>query len=229
MCSFLQAALALCIAGIVLGKISPTTQKDKHFTKELAYIRNDPTIHEVILSGGDPLSLSDELLDNLLTRLDQIEHIKLIRFHSRFPVGIPERISEEFLSTLKSLRAQIIFIAHINCIEEMDHDVTIALKKLSHLGIPVMTQSVLLKDVNDSVERLKALFLGCAMKGIIPYYLHKLDKVRGTTHFDVEIDNGHELLKEVRKSVPGYCMPTFVVEEPNKSSKTPLTILNSNY
>ncbi len=197
---------------------------NKHFIQEIAYIRNTPSIHEVILSGGDPLSLSDELLDNLLTQLDQIDHLRVIRFHSRFPIGIPERIEEKLLSILKQLKKQIVFVIHINCAYEYDDQVTTALRKLTALSIPVLTQSVLLKGVNDTVNALKALSLASISRGIIPYYLHKLDKVRGTTHFEVEEEKGIHLIEELRKLVPGYAVPTFVAEYPKEKSKTPLAL-----
>ena len=199
--------------------------QDKRFIKELAYIRNNPTVHEVILSGGDPLSLSDELLDNLLFALDEIKHIRLIRFHTRFPIGIPERISNEFLTTLKQIKTQITFIAHINCAEELDDDITYALKHISKLGIPILSQSVLTNGVNDTKEKLHKLLLTLASSGITPYYLHQLDRVRGAAHFEVEKNKGQALIEEVRKSLPGYAVPTFVQEIAHQESKTPLPIL----
>lgn len=200
--------------------------QDKHFEKELAYIQSDPTIHEVILSGGDPLSLSDELLDNLLHALDQIKHVKLIRFHTRFPIGIPERISYEFLNMLKQIQTQLTFVVHINCAQELDYEIIYALKQVAKLGVPILSQSVLTKGVNDTAESLKNLLLSCATNGIIPYYLHQLDRVRGAAHFEVEETEGLKLIDEVRKCVPGYAMPTYVREVAHQKSKTPLPILS---
>ncbi len=199
---------------------------DKKFIEELEYIRNNSTLHEVILSGGDPLSLSDNVLEHLLTSLDQIPHIKIIRFHTRFPIGVPERISKDFLSLLKNLKSQVVFMAHINCIEELDDDVIFALKQIALLGTPIFVQTVLTKGVNDTFSMLKSLFLGCISQGFIPYYLHQLDKVKGAAHFEVSQLKGHALIQELRESLPGYAIPTYVEEIPKKKSKTPLNILN---
>ncbi len=201
--------------------------EDKSFTQELDYIRQNPTLHEVILSGGDPLSLSDDHLENLLMHLDQIDHLQVIRFHSRFPIGIPERITDELLTILKRLKKQIVFVVHINCADEYDEEVTQALRKLTALSIPVLTQSVLLKGVNDSALALKALSLASISRGILPYYLHKLDKIRGAAHFEVGENEGIALIKELRKQVPGYAVPQFVAEYPKERSKTPLIVLQN--
>lgn len=190
------------------------------FEKELALIEHDPTLHEVILSGGDPLSLSDQDLRNLLAKLDAMAHLKLIRLHTRFPIGIPERIDPSFLALLKSLTTQVIFVIHANHRKELDQDVLLALKKVQQLGIPVLLQTVLLKGVNDSVETLQELFLTCAANGILPYYLHQLDRVEGAAHFEVPTSEGIELVRKLRAKLPGYAVPRFVQEIPGKSEKT---------
>lgn len=187
------------------------------FENELNYIQNDPTIHEVILSGGDPLSLSDALLENLLTALANIPHIQLIRFHTRFPIGIPERISTTFLEILRKINKQIVFIIHANHISEFDADIFHALKSLN---LPVLLQSVLLKGINDDLTSLKNLFLGTASQGVIPYYLHQLDPVQGASHFHVPIAEGQSLIDELRKTLPGYAVPRYVQEIPNAPYKT---------
>lgn len=193
------------------------------FEEELKLIEDDPTLHEVILSGGDPLSLSDRDLGALLKKLDAIEHIQLIRFHTRFPIGIPERIDESFLSLLSHCRSQVIFVIHANHARELDSDVTSALKSVQKLGIPVLAQTVLLKGVNDSTAALKELFLKCVENGIVPYYLHQLDRVEGAAHFEVDPKVGKTLLKELRAKLPGYAIPRFVQEIPGKQGKTLIT------
>lgn len=193
---------------------------DRFYQQELAYLRANSTIHEVILSGGDPLSLSDERLAFLLEQLDAIEHVKLIRFHSRFPVGIPERIDHDFLALLQQVRQQVVFVLHVNCVEELDTDVLAAMRRLQRHHVPTLAQTVLLRDVNDTPERLHDLLLTCGVNGILPYYLHKLDPVRGAHHFDTTIADGTALLATVRKSLPGYCLPRFVTEQPGQPGKT---------
>ncbi len=193
--------------------------KKSDFNQELDYLRSDPSIHEVILSGGDPLSLSDEKLAALIEQLDAIPHLRLIRFHSRFPVGIPERITPEFTSIIANMRLQGIFVVHINHPRELDSDVTCALRKI---GLPLLNQSVLLAGVNDNLETLKELSLKLSENGILPYYLHQLDRVKGTHHFEVPVERGLQLIEQMRLCLPGYCVPRYVQENPGEKSKTPL-------
>lgn len=190
------------------------------FSEELQLIRNDPSLHEVILSGGDPLSLSDKTLTPLLQSLDAIPHIKLIRFHTRFPIGIPERITQEFISLLSSLRAQPITVLHTNHPHEIDDTLFAYLKNLPGL---LLSQTVLLKEVNDSFATLKELFLELASHGVIPYYLHQLDPVKQAHHFEVPIEKGKELIDVLRKELPGYAVPTYVQERPSFPYKSPLS------
>ncbi len=190
------------------------------YTEEIALIQKDPSLQEVILSGGDPLSLSDRILKQLLDSLSAIPHIKLIRFHTRFPIGIPERIDSSFLHLLENCSKQIVFVIHANHPNEFDHDVFAALKSVQKLGIPVLLQSILLKDINDDFLTLKHLLENSAYNGIIPYYLHQLDKVSGAAHFDVPIERGKMLIEKLRKSLPGYAIPSYVQEVPGEKSKT---------
>lgn len=194
----------------------------KGFEEELRLIAEDPSLSEIILSGGDPLSLSNEALGDLIQKLGQIPHLKRLRFHSRFPIGIPERIDEEFLRILESSRLQTIFIIHANHARELDGDVLEALAKLRRLGIPVLHQAVLTKGVNDAVAPLKELMEHLVDNGIIPYYLHQLDKVEGAAHFEVEESSGARLIEELLSKVSGYAVPRYVRETAGKHSKTPI-------
>lgn len=197
--------------------------QDKSFAKELECIRNNPTLDEIILSGGDPLSLSDEVLGELLTNLSNIPHIKRIRFHTRFIMGIPERVDNSFLQALKACKKQLWFIIHANHIREFDDDIWHALRKIQLLGIPVLNQSVLLKGVNDDHDSLHKLFSGLIDHGITPYYLHGFDRVQGSSHFEVETKHGLELISRLMTSLPGYAIPKYVQEIPGKKSKTTIT------
>ena len=188
--------------------------------KAIGKIKNDTSIQEVILSGGDPLSLSDGALKEIFQKLEEIEHVEIIRFHTRFIVGIPERITQRFLSMLKTCSKQIVFVVHINCVEELDEDIFEAMGKIQQLQIPVMTQSVLLKGVNDSKEALKALFWALVKRGVIPYYLHQLDQVKGSKHFEVSKERGKALILALRDCMPGYAVPTYVKEIAGEKSKT---------
>ena len=199
--------------------------QNKDFSSELSIIKQDTSLKEVILSGGDPLSLSNESLLNLLQKLDSIPHLKRIRFHTRFPIGIPERIDQAFLKILASIQKQIIFVIHVNHFNELDEDIYESMKKIQRLGIPVLSQSVLLKGVNDDVDALEEVFESLSDHGIIPYYLHLLDQVQGSAHFDVLEKTGKSLMKELSTRMSGYSLPRLSKEEPGKSSKTLIAFL----
>lgn len=192
----------------------------KDFTEELEYINNDPTIKEVILSGGDPLSLSNRFLKDLMGKIFTIPHITKIRFHTRFPIGIPERIDDEFIEILKSSPIQIIFVIHCNHPNELDDYFFSYTSKLQKLGVIVLNQAVLLKNVNDDLKTLFDLFTKLSDRGIIPYYLHQLDRVQGAAHFEVSEETGIRLIKELRSLLPGYAVPRYDREEPEQLSKT---------
>lgn len=190
------------------------------FDTEIEHIQNDSCIEEVILSGGDPLSLSDAILDELLQKLNAIEHLKRIRFHSRFPIGIPERIDDGFINVLKKVSKQIWFVLHSNHPNEFDGDVWAAMKRLQCLGIAVLNQTVLLKEVNDSVDILQSLFQELVNHGITPYYLHQLDRVKGAGHFEVPVQTGKELIDTLTANMSGYAVPKYVQEIAGRHSKT---------
>lgn len=190
------------------------------FTSEIAAIQADSSLEEIILSGGDPLSLSNEALRSLFSSLALAKHLKRIRFHTRFPLGIPERIDEEFLTLLASHPCQIFFVIHCNHPEELDPDVLSALQSIGNLGIPLLNQSVLLKGVNDDEETLLTLCKTLIDAGILPYYLHLLDRVEGSAHFEVSEKRGIELIAYLQKHLSGYGVPRLVKEEAGKPSKT---------
>lgn len=194
--------------------------KKPSYSQEFDMLRDDPTIKELILSGGDPLSLSTKQLADLLTDIEEIPHIEIIRFHTRFPIGIPERLDHELLNLLQKGKAQKIFVLHANHPRELDQDVLDRLKNVQTLGIPVLLQSIYLKGVNDTFETLKELYWICVTKGIIPYYLHRLDKVKGAAHFEAPVDEAKTILSQLRESLPGYALPQFVEEIPGLPSKS---------
>lgn len=193
--------------------------KQKGFAKEFEAIANDRSLFEVILSGGDPLSLPDRHIDHLLGELDKIPHIQFVRFHTRFPIGIPERITKEFLALFENRRIKPVFIIHSNHARELDADVEIALKQLPG---PVYNQAVLLRGVNDTYQALKELAIRLTECNVHFYYLHQLDKVSGTMHFEVAIQTGLDLIAKMRTTLPGYMVPKYVTEIAGKASKTPV-------
>lgn len=151
----------------------------KNFDAELLEIGADKSIHEVILSGGDPLSLSDDVLRALLESLSLMKHVRRIRFHTRFPIGIPERIDDAFLTMISNVPQQIYFIIHCNHPRELDQDIFDRIRALQKLGCIVMNQAVLLKGVNDQLDTLHELAELLVDHGILFYYLHQLDRVQG--------------------------------------------------
>ncbi len=196
--------------------------QNKEFEEEIELIHQDSTLGEIILSGGDPLSLSNETLSSLMEKLDLIPHLQRLRFHTRFPIGIPERIDEEFLALLENTRMQVFFVIHSNHASELDPDVLSSLKKIQRLGIPVLNSTVLLRGINDHVSVLKELFEKLVDHGILPYYLNQLDRVQGSAHFEVSEEEGKELIVQLTKQMSGYAVPKYVREEAGMTSKTGL-------
>lgn len=200
----------------------PYETEDKSFAKDLALIESDTTIEEVILSGGDPLSLPDRALEAIIDSLEAITHVKRIRFHSRFPIGIPERIDDSFISVLKKSSKQFWFALHSNHPNEFDDTIWAALKRLQNIGIPILNQAVLLKGVNDTIDTLEKLSQELVNHGVFPYYLHQLDRVAGAGHFEVPIEKGKQLIELLLKKMSGYAVPKYVQEIAGEPSKTPL-------
>lgn len=190
------------------------------FDKEVAQIKENPSLFEIILSGGDPLSLDDKKLHTLFLALEDIEHVRFIRFHTRFPIGIPERIDSSFLSLIDNSSKSFLFVLHVNHPKELGDDLLFHLRSIQERGIPILAQTVLLQGVNDNLSTLKELALGLISCGIIPYYLHQLDPVEGGAHFHTNKERGLMLMEEFKKEMPGYCHFRYVEEIPGKAHKT---------
>ncbi|WP_083582051.1 EF-P beta-lysylation protein EpmB [Halomonas aestuarii] len=190
--------------------------------ESLEHIRRDTTIHEAILSGGDPLAASDRQLGWLVERLEAIPHIKRLRLHTRLPVVIPNRIDEALLGWLSATRLQKVMVLHINHANEIDDAVVGACERLKAAGVTLLNQSVLLQGVNDDADTLATLSERLFEAGILPYYLHVLDPVAGAAHFDVGDDEARALVEGLRERLPGFLMPRLVREVPGEASKTPL-------
>jgi EF-P beta-lysylation protein EpmB len=178
----------------------------------IEYISANKTINEVVLSGGDPLSLNNQKLGALIKKLNAIKHIESIRFHTRLLAILPSRVDAEFIEIIKCASDKIVFIVHINHANEMDDSLYSAINKIKHLGITVFNQSVLLKGVNDNYDSLSRLSKTLFKYGIIPYYLHFLDKVKVGHHFQVEENQAVAIINEMRQKLPGYIVPRLVRE-----------------
>lgn len=185
----------------------------------IQYIQENTSISEVILSGGDPLLLSDSRLTRLIQQLDSIKHLKRIRIHSRLPIVLPARITAEFINTLTQSPKQITIVTHCNHANEISDAVIASCKSLKNAGITLFNQAVLLKGVNDSVEVLCELSEQLFSQGVIPYYLHLLDKATGTRHFEVSEIEALALIRQVQATLPGYLVPKLVKERAGAASK----------
>ncbi|SMM98485.1 Lysyl-lysine 2,3-aminomutase [uncultured Candidatus Thioglobus sp.] len=188
-----------------------------NWTEIKAYIKRNTQINEVILSGGDPLSLSDEKLRSLIDNIAKITHIKTLRIHTRSAVVTPSRITRDLIDMLNDTELNVVLVLHINHINELSKSFVLAIKKLSNLTL--LNQSVLLKGVNDSVQTLSDLCLRLFDLGILPYYLHLLDKVSGAEHFLVEDKKAIKLHNALKKQLSGYLVPKLVRDE-NLAFKT---------
>jgi EF-P beta-lysylation protein EpmB len=190
--------------------------------KSLAYIAKDSSISEVILSGGDPLNISDEKLANWLNNLAEIPHIKRLRIHSRLPIIIPARITDNLLNIFQKNKIKPLLVLHINHTNELSNDVKLALKKLTDIDIILLNQTVLLKGVNDNSKCLISLSENLYDSGVLPYYLHCLDRVQGAAHFEVAENIAKQLLLDMRTNLSGYLVPKLVREIANIPFKQPL-------
>lgn len=186
------------------------------------YIQQHPLINEVILSGGDPLTLTNHKLKIWIERLESLPQVKILRIHSRVPIVIPNRIDEELLSLLENSRLRIIMVVHSNHAAELDDFTCNQLHKLSLRNVTVFNQAVLLKGINDSAQTLIELSQRLFDARVMPYYLHVLDKVKGAQHFDLESSKVDSLYKEVLAGLPGYLVPKLVREIAGEKNKTPL-------
>lgn len=184
------------------------------------YIAAHDDISEVILSGGDPLLLSDERLQGLITKLGRIGHLKRLRIHSRLPVVLPSRITDGLIATLTHIPQQVIVVLHSNHANEIDPTVTIACALLKGAGITLLNQSVLLRGVNDNADALCELSERLFACGVLPYYLHLLDRAAGTGHFEVSETQAAAIMREVQQRLSGYLVPKLVREQAGASSKS---------
>lgn len=194
----------------------------REWEQTLDYLREDASILEAILSGGDPLASPDRRLATLVERLDAIPHLKRLRIHTRLPVVIPDRVEDALLDWLRKTRLQTVMVLHINHAQEIDEAVIAACARLKAAGVTLLNQSVLLRRVNDDVDTLAALSERLFEAGILPYYLHVLDPVSGAAHFDVPDHEARQLIEALRQRLAGFLMPRLVREVPGELSKTPL-------
>lgn len=188
----------------------------------LTAIAADDTIHEVILSGGDPLMLVDARLAALVEKIAAIEHVTRLRVHTRLPIVVPSRVTAEMTAWMTTTRLAPVMVVHVNHAQELANDVATALDKLRRAGVTLLNQAVLLRGVNDSVSAQQELSERLIQLGVVPYYLHQLDRVAGAAHFEVSMEEGRRIVTELRKRLPGYLVPRYVQEIAGEMSKTVL-------
>ena len=194
-----------------------------HWQAALGYIAADDSITEVILSGGDPLTLSDRRLRELTGALAAIPHVRRLRIHTRLPIVLPERVDDGLLGWLADLRQPCVVVVHVNHANELDAAVKAALVRLKDAGVQLLNQSVLLRGVNDSGAALAALSEALFACGVLPYYLHLLDKVQGAAHFDVPEPIAQAIVTDMRGRLPGYLVPRLVRERSGAPAKIPIS------
>lgn len=190
------------------------------WSEALAYLADNPSISEVILSGGDPLSLTDRRLKALTPELAGLTHIRRLRVHSRLPVVLPQRITDELLDWLAGSRLQPVMVIHANHPQELDDEVAAAMRRLQQAGVVTLNQAVLLRGVNDDSEAIASLSERLFDIGVHPYYLHLLDTVRGAAHFEVSTVRAGAIMREVSARLPGYMVPRLVREIAGEPAKT---------
>jgi len=195
---------------------------DAELEAALAYIRAQPGVWEVILTGGDPLMLAPRRLQALMAALDVIPHVAVIRIHSRVPIVEPSRLTDELVAALAPRRAALWFGVHCNHARELAPPTLAALRRLADAGIPLLGQTVLLAGVNDDVDTLDQLMRALVAARVKPYYLHHPDLVRGTGHFRVPIARGQELMRALRGRLSGLAQPTYVLDVPGGHGKVPV-------
>lgn len=191
----------------------------------VSYLRANPEVNEVILSGGDPLSLSDARVAELLDVLRVEPQIKRVRLHTRQLVVLPSRLTNELLAQFKQLQAagrEVIVVMHINHANEVDEAVRRTCQMMKDAGVTLLNQSVLLRGVNDNADTLTELSESLFNAGVLPYYISQLDKVQGAHHFEVPLAEGLQLIKQIRARLPGYLVPSYVEEVAGAESKLPL-------
>jgi lysine 2,3-aminomutase len=192
--------------------------------KILSYMRDHKEIWEVIFSGGDPFMLKAEFLKEIIGKISKISHIKTIRFHSRIPVVDARLITGKLLAALKTSK-KLVIVVHINHPREISKEFQKVVQKFQKIGALIMSQTVLLKGVNDDTEILSELFRELVVTGVKPYYLHHLDAAKGTHHFRISIEKGKKIFQSLRGNLSSICLPEYVVDIPGGFGKIPVNSL----
>jgi lysine 2,3-aminomutase len=211
-----------CFRREVVGPGGPQALSGKALDAALAYIAATPAIWEVILTGGDPFMLSPRRIAEVTRRLGAIEHVKVLRWHTRVPVAAPERVTSDLVAALKSSAKTVYVALHANHARELTRAARAACTRLVDAGIPMLSQTVLLKGINDDAQTLADLMRAFVEARVKPYYLHHLDAAPGTSHFRTTIAEGQRLMRALRGRLSGLAQPTYVLDIPGGYGKVPV-------
>ena len=211
-----------CFRREMVGPTGDGTLGPAELDAAIAYIASRPEIWEVVLTGGDPFVLSPRRLHEVTERLAAIPHLKVLRWHTRVPVVDPARVTPELVAAIRSPDATTYVVLHANHPRELTTQARDAIALLADAGIPLLAQTVLLKDVNDDAGTLEALMRALVESRVRPYYLHHLDKAPGTAHFRCTLERGREIVRELRERASGICQPVYVLDIPGGHGKTPI-------
>lgn len=212
-----------CFRREMVGPGAQNALSAEALDEALAYVRAHPEIWEVILTGGDPFMVSPRRMQEVVRRLAGLGHVKVVRFHTRIPIAAPERVSAEMVAALQGEGVTSYVVIHANHARELGPEARAAIARLVEAGIPVLSQSVLLRGVNDNAQTLADLFRALVECRVKPYYLHHPDLAPGTAHFRLSITEGQDLMRQLRGRVSGLCLPTYVLDIPGGHGKVPLT------
>jgi lysine 2,3-aminomutase len=205
----------------MVGNSNEYRFNEERWEKAIAYIENTPNVRDVLLSGGDPLTLSDKKLDWILSRLRRIPHVEFLRIGTKVPVVLPQRISSALTQTLRRYHPLWVSI-HFTHPDELTPEVAEACSRLADVGIPLGSQTVLLSGVNDNVETMKKLVHGLLRMRVRPYYLYQCDPIPGSSHFRTPVEKGLEIIQGLRGYTTGYAVPAYVIDSPGGGGKIPL-------
>jgi len=211
-----------CFRREMVGPNNGETLSTDDLAAAIDYIRAKPTVWEVILTGGDPLVLSPRRIREVTEILSTISHVKILRWHTRVPVVDPDRVSDELISALKSTTKTVFVGLHTNHARELTSTARLAISKLVDAGIPLVSQTVLLRGINDDADTLETLMRALVELRVKPYYLHHGDLAPGTAHFRTTIAEGQALMRELRTRLSGLALPTYVLDLPGAHGKVPL-------
>ncbi|KUO54948.1 MAG: lysine 2,3-aminomutase [Alphaproteobacteria bacterium BRH_c36] len=210
-----------CFRREMVGPQHDANLSDSELDNALGYIAAHPEIWEVIITGGDPLILSPRRIRDLTARLSQIDHVKVVRWHTRVPVVSPQLVTDDLAACLASSRQTAFLALHSNHPKELTPEARVACRRLAKAGLSLVSQSVLLRGVNDDADTLESLMRGFVEIGVKPYYLHHPDLAPGTGHFRVALETGQQIMRELRRRLSGLAMPTYVLDIPGAHGKIP--------